>query len=139
MGMRGPRNDKVQLETALAHGCTVLTAFDIKLKGIDAAVERAIQVAHAGTNAVYVTLCSDILDVAFNPGGPPDLCGLSSFEVAFILHKLAAAGIAGFDFVEIYPPQDPNRISSHAAVWMTLYVLSGLARHRFDLKPRSIP
>lgn len=139
LGMRGPRNDKVQMQVAMAHGCTVLSSFDVKIKGVEAAIARALEVAHDGTDAVYVTLCSDILDVAHNPGGPPDLCGLSSFEVAFILHKLAAAGIAGFDFVEIYPPQDPNRVSSHAATWMALYVLSGLARGRFGLTPRSIP
>jgi agmatinase len=57
---------------------------------------------------------------------------LTSFELSLILHKLACAGINGFDIAEIYPPSDPNNVSSHAAVWMSLYVMSGIVKDRFN-------
>ena len=131
MGIRGPRNNSHQVEIAKEKGATVITSFDIKLKGIDYAVKRALDITKAGTEAVYVTVCSDILDVAFNPGGPPDPCGLSSFELSLLLKKISSAGIAGFDFVEIYPTIDPNNISSHVATWMAIYVMSGIAKNKF--------
>jgi len=133
MGIRGPRNNPHQVEIAKEKGATIITSFDIKLKGIDYAVKKALDISKTDTEAVYVTVCSDILDVAFNPGGPPDPCGLSSFELSLLLHKIASAGIAGFDFVEIYPIIDPNNVSSHIATWMALYVMSGIAKNKFNL------
>jgi arginase family enzyme len=134
MGMRGPRTHPSQVETAKQKGATIMTSFDIKLGGIEAAIERALAIAHDGTDGVYITVCSDVLDVAFNPGGPPDLCGLSSFELARILIGCAREKLRGFDFVEIYPPSDPNNVSSHGAVWMSLYTLAGVVKGRLGIK-----
>jgi agmatinase len=134
MGIRGPRNSPRQIEAAKEHGATIITSFDIKLNGVESAVDRALEVANTGTDATYVTICSDVLDVAYNPGGPIDPNGLTSFELSLILHKIARAGIAGFDFVEIYPMQDPNNVSSHTAVWMSLYALSGIVKKRFNIE-----
>jgi len=134
IGIRGPRNNPKQVALAKEKGATVLTSFDIKVNGIDKSVEKALEIAKAGTKSVYVTVCSDVLDVAFNPGGPPDINGLTSLELSLILHKLACAGINGFDFTEIYPPSDANDVSSHTAVWMSLYVMSGIVKNRFNVK-----
>ncbi len=132
MGIRGPRSNPNQMRYAKEVGAHVLTGFEIKQKGIEYALAKALEVVADDTDAVYVTVCSDILDVAFNPGGPPDLNGLSSFELSSLLYGLAATGIAAFDFVEIYPFSDSNNISAHTAAWMAIYVLSGLARHRME-------
>jgi agmatinase len=137
MGIRGPRNNPQQVAFAKEKGATILTSFEMKLSGIDNAVNKALEVTKAGTDAVYVTVCSDILDVANNPGGSADFNGLTSFELSLLLHKLAGAGINGFDITEIYPPQDPNNVSSHLAVWMSLYVMSGVVKHRLKLKSTS--
>lgn len=130
VGIRGPRNNPKGMAAARKHGATIMTSFEFKAIGIDAAVSKAIEIAHRNTEAVYITVCSDVLDVANNPGGPPDLCGLSTYELARFLYGVSCAGIAGFDFVEVYPPTDVNNVSSHVACWMPLYVLSGLLRHR---------
>ncbi len=134
LGIRGPRNNPKQVEFAREKGATILTSFDIRMNGIDYAVKKAIEVVKGDTDAVYVTVCSDVLDVAFNPGGPPDINGLTSFELSLILYKLACAGINGFDITEIYPPSDFNNISSHTAVWMSLYVMSGIVKNKFNAK-----
>lgn len=134
MGIRGPRNNPKQVAFAKEKGATILTSFDIKQYGIEYSVNKALDVAKAGTKSVYVTVCSDVLDVAFNPGGPPDLNGLTSFELSLILHKLACEGINGFDITEIYPLSDLNNVSSHTAVWMSLYVMSGIVKNKFNLK-----
>jgi len=130
MGMRGPRNNPDQIGNALAAGATVITGHEMKTKGIAYALKKALEIVKDGTQAVYVSVCSDILDVAFNPGGPPDFNGLSSFELSSILYGLATEGINGFDFVEIYPPSDPQGVSSHAASWMGIYTLSGMAANK---------
>jgi agmatinase len=135
MGIRGPRNNPKQTAAAKEKGATILTSFEIKLNGIEYAVDRALEVVKAGTEAVYITVCSDVLDVAYNPGGAADPNGLTSFELSLILHQLACAGIDGFDITEISPLSDLNDVSSHTAVWMSLYVMSGIVKDKFNLKP----
>lgn len=134
MGIRGPRNNPTQLKNAQDVGASIITGYEIKKRGIGAAIQKALEIAKDGTNALYVTVCSDILDVAFNPGGPPDPNGLTTFELSEMLYQFAASGINGFDFVEVYPPSDVNQVSSHVAAWMAIYVMSGIAKHRFNLK-----
>lgn len=131
VGIRGPRNNPKGMQAARAAGATVISSFECKAPGgIDAAIRRSLELAGAGTRAIYVTLCSDALDVAHNPGGPADPCGLSTYEMARFLRGVAGAGIDGFDVVEIYPPTDHNNVSSHVCCWMSLYVLSGLVQAR---------
>ncbi|MCD2348028.1 agmatinase family protein [Clostridium guangxiense] len=133
VGIRGPRNNPKQQEFAKEKGATVITSFDVKLNGIQETLNKILEVVKDGTDAVYITVCSDALDAACNPGGPPDFCGLTTFELAYLLHGIAARGVAGFDFVEIYPPQDANNVSSHVASWMALYVLAGITEYKKKL------
>ncbi len=129
-GIRGPRNHPSGLKAAKQFGATVLTALEVKRMGIDQAVQKAIDVAFDGTEAVYITICSDVLDVANNPAGPPDPCGLTSFEMAVALNACGKAGAKAFDFVELYPGNDPNGVSSHVASWLALHFMAGVAQRK---------
>lgn len=133
IGVRGPRNHPDGLRLARENGATVITGMSIKLEGWKKAVEKALAVAGKDTDAIYVTVCSDVLDVANNPGGPPDACGLTSFELGMMLHECGKSKAEAFDYVEIYPANDPNNVSSHTAVWMTLHLLAGVTQRRFGL------
>jgi agmatinase len=104
-----------------------MTIREIRQKGLGAALEEALELVHQETEAVFLTICSDILDAAHNPGGPPDFGGLTSGELMELAFQTAAQGIRGMDFVEVYPPQDPLGRSSHLAVWTFVHALVGLA------------
>ena len=129
-GIRGPRNHPDVLKSARKFGATVMTALEIKRMGIESAIEKAIKIASDGTDAIYITVCSDVLDVANNPAGPPDPCGLTSFEMACALNACGKAKVKAYDFVELYPNQDPNNVSSHLAVWLVLHLLAGTAEQK---------
>jgi agmatinase len=131
-GIRGPRNSPQDGAYAKKIGAKVVTITDIRRGNLEQLVDEAYQAASSGTEAVYVTVCSDVLDIAFNPGGPIDANGLTSYELLTALYSLALKGIDGFDVVEIYPPSDPNGTSSHMANWMILYVLAGLAHRKLS-------
>lgn len=135
IGVRGPRNHPDSVLYAEEQGATVISSFQVKEMGLESTFRKAIEIAGKDTDGIYITVCSDVLDVAFNPGGPPDFAGLDSFELLSLLHRFSSARLLGFDFVEIYPPQDPNNVSGHMAAWAALYVLSGLAKTR--IKPVS--
>ena len=131
IGIRGPRNHHQERIEARKAGATVITAREIKLNGWQASIQKAIDIASKDTDALYVTVCSDVLDAAANPQGPFDPCGPTSFEVAMMLHEAGKAGAAAFDFVEIYPETCGAHQSAHTACWMALYFMNGVAQHRF--------
>jgi agmatinase len=133
LGIRGPRSNPEQMDTVRQMGALAITSFEMKALGVEQTVRRTLD--HVGPDAagVYITVCSDVLDAAFNPGGPPDPCGLTSMELARTLFHLAAFGLAGFDLVEVYPPSDRGGASAHTAAWMTLYALAGWASGRSGL------
>lgn len=130
VGIRGPRNTRIQYETARNQGSMILTNHEVRQIGIETAFQKVLEVAWEDTRAVYVTVCSDVIDAAYNPGGPPDCLGFTPWELSDFLYRCGRAGIAGFDFVEVYPSRDPNGVSSHLSVWMALYLLAGMAVKR---------
>ncbi len=132
-GIRGPRNNPAGLKAAKKYGANVITGMEIKMNGVLKSIKKALGLAGDGTDAIYVSICSDILDVANNPAGPPDPCGLTSFELAVALHECGKAKCEAIDLVELYPPNDPNRTSFHVIAWMVIYFLAGVTKRRFNL------
>jgi len=130
IGIRGPRNAPSEGAFAKKIGATVFTIRDIRRLGMDKTVERAIDIAYRGAEAVYVTVCSDVIDAAYNPGGPIDFDGLAPHDLFSALYALGEKGIAGLDFVEIYPLSDRNNVSAHLAAWAVVYALVGMAAGR---------
>lgn len=139
LGIRGPRNSPAQMEYARSMGATVFTIRDIRRRGMDSVMEEAIGIARTGTRCIYVTICSDCIDAAFNPGGPADFNGLFPGELFSSLYQLGESGIAGLDFVEIYPLQDPNDFSSHLAAWAIIHALAGTATRKRNGFPIALP
>jgi agmatinase len=130
VGIRGPRNSPAQHEYAKSMGARIFTIKEIREKGIDAVIEEAIARAHEKTKHVFVTICSDCVDAGFNPGGPADFNGLLPHEFLPSLYKIGASGVSGLDYVEVYPPQDPQGFSSHLASWAIIYLLVGMASRK---------
>jgi Arginase/agmatinase/formimionoglutamate hydrolase, arginase family len=127
IGIRGPRNSKRQMEYARELGVKILTIQTVRNKGFNTVLDEAMETAGDGTKAIYVTICSDIIDAAFNPGGPCDFDGFTPHELFYSLRKIGQRGISGLDFVEVYPLQDRNSFSSHLAAWSLIHALAGIA------------
>ena len=127
VGIRGPRNSPAQYDNARKMGARVFTINEIRNRGINEVIDEAIDIAHKDTDHVFVTVCSDCTDAGFNPGGPADFNGLMPHELLPSLYKIGQAGIAGLDYVEVYPGQDPQGFSSHLASWAMIYALVGMA------------
>ena len=134
VGIRGPRNHFNAVKTAKEHGASVITSFEVKREGPESTIQKALDIATQGTKALYISVCSDVLDIAHNPGGPADFCGLNTYELALMLHQCGLAGAGAFDFTEIYPPKDFHNQSSHAACWMALYIMNGMAQAKLKSK-----
>jgi agmatinase len=65
---------------------------------------------------VYITLDLDVFDPSLLPGvGTPEPGGLTFQEFIFLLKKLQALHVIGFDIVELTPDYDPTQVSSITA------------------------
>lgn len=129
IGIRGPRNHFSGLKLARESGASVITSLEVKQNGYMQSIKKAIEIAQNGTKAIYITVCSDALDIACNPGGPADPCGLTTFELSQMLYQAGLAGAKALDYMEVYPPDDLHDVSSHTACWMAIYCMSGMAQH----------
>jgi guanidinopropionase len=126
-GIRGPRNTVEQMDYARKSGATVLTMATVRELGLEKAIAKAYDVITDGTDGYYVTVCSDIIDHAWNIGGPLDFNGLSVEDMCNALYTLAQGPMLGMDIVEVYPKSDFNDTSLHIVTWLAIYALAGLA------------
>ncbi|MGG3448893.1 agmatinase family protein [Domibacillus aminovorans] len=125
-GIHGPRNTPESGRNAKEAGAVTITINDIRAqKDLKAYAKEIHQMASKEVDCVYLSICSDVLDFAFNPGGPVDGNGLTSHELLTLVHEICKLGVAGMDFVEIYPQQDPTQLSAHFATTVILYALAG--------------
>ncbi|HHW93112.1 MAG TPA: agmatinase family protein [Clostridiaceae bacterium] len=132
LGIRGPRNTPEGMRIAREVGATVITINELKDNGWRSTIHKALDIVKNDTDAFYVSVCSDITDVAFNPEGAVDACGVSSYELGRMLFECGLAGAKSFDYVEVYPDSDGRNVSSHLACYMVVNFLCGLAMRKRD-------
>ncbi|MDG5786421.1 agmatinase family protein [Evansella sp. AB-P1] len=126
MGIHGPRNKPENGRLAKDVGATTITSNQIReANDLKSLIRKAYEIASNQTDVVYLSICSDVLDHAFNPGGPADGNGLTSYELLSIVYEICKLGVIGMDFVEVYPQQDENDFSSHFATTILLYAMAG--------------
>ncbi|MFS0646646.1 agmatinase family protein [Siminovitchia sp. 179-K 8D1 HS] len=130
-GIHGPRNKPQSGRNAKAAGAVTITINDIREhQDIRILADEIYAMASKDVDCVYLSICSDVLDYAFNPGGPVDGNGLTSFELVTLVHEFCKKGIIGMDFVEVYPQQDPNQFSAHLVSTVVLHALAGVIKNR---------
>ncbi|GKV57242.1 agmatinase [Sporosarcina sp. NCCP-2222] len=129
-GIHGPRNKPEAGRNAKTAGAVTITVNEIRAHAnLKELAAQIYEMAFKDVDCVYLTICSDVLDFAFNPGGPVDGNGLTSYELLTLVHEICKQGVIGMDFVEVYPQQDPNQFSAHFASTLLLYALAGHILH----------
>jgi len=87
---------------------------DIVDRGLDAAVDFALERALDGTDCVYISFDIDCIDAGFVPGtGWPEPGGLMPREALYLLGKIIQkAPVCGLEVVEVSPPYDVSDMTS---------------------------
>ena len=130
-GIHGPRNMPQAGRNARDAGAVTLTVNDVREhSNIRQLADEIYEMASKDVDVVYLSICSDVLDFAFNPGGPVDGNGLTSYELVTLVHEFCKKGIIGMDFVEVYPQQDPNQFSAHLVTTVILHALAGVIHNK---------
>jgi guanidinobutyrase len=127
LAISGWMNPRTELRYCRERGITVIWLEDIWEGGVAAALERALEVAGAGDDGIYLSVDVDSLDAAYAPGTcVPTPGGLTSRELLELVRGVARRGLAGVDVVEAAPSLDAT--SATAAIAGRV-IMDALAAH----------
>jgi agmatinase len=130
LGIGGWQAPRPGVKVCRERETTIMTVNDCVDMGLDVAVERALEVAWDGTDAVWLSFDVDCLDAAFVPGtGWPEPGGFLPREVLKLVRGVAAGGLAGIEIVECSPPYDNAEITSLMGVRVIADVLGTLVNY----------
>lgn len=138
LGIGGWQAPRPGVKVGRERGTTILTVNDCVNMGLDAAVERALEVAWNDAEAVWLSFDVDCLDAAFVPGtGWPEPGGFLPREVLHLIHGVAKPGLAGIEVVECSPPYDNADITSLVSARVICDTLAALVLGEQLPKPRA--
>ena len=134
VGLRGYWPDEETLAWMKEKGFRSHFITEIEEHGADAVVDKAIDEALDGADAVYLSVDIDVLDPAHAPGtGTAEPGGMSTRELLRSVRRVVnAVDLVAMDVVEVSPPFDYADLTSMAANRVVMEALSALA-----LKKRS--
>ena len=129
VGLRGYWPDEDTLAWMRQMGFRTHFMTEIEEDGAEAVVDRAIEEALDGTDAVYLSVDIDVLDPAHAPGtGTAEPGGMTARELLRAVRRIVqAVDLAAMDVVEVSPPYDHADLTAMAANRVVLEALSALA------------
>ena len=108
VGVNGWLNPRSELAYCREHGITVIWLEEIWERGARWAAERAVEVAGAAADGIYLSFDIDALDSAHGVGTcVPTTAGMSGREPGEIVRIVAGAHLCGGDVVEVAPTPTP--------------------------------
>ena len=139
VGIGGWQVPREGVKVARERGTNILTIEDVERLGLAKTAEIALELAHAGTDAVYVSFDVDSVDCGFVPGtGWPEPGGFLPREALKLLGLVAREGICGLEVVEVSPPYDTSDITALLAVRVVVEALGAMVAHGTLGKHRAI-
>jgi len=131
IGLRGYWPGEAEFSWQREHGITAFFMHDVRALGIDAIVERAVEIVAGGP--VFLSVDVDVLDPAFAPGtGTPEPGGMTSGDLLRACRELAQRlEVVGADVVEVIPTGLGSAdITALVAERIVREILTGLALRR---------
>jgi arginase family enzyme len=122
VGMRGPRNVRAQAHAYGERGGRLVTAAEVRRRGIEAICAEALPRVFEGTARTWCHLDMDVLDIGAVPDWGDEPLGLSAWDVVTAVHEAGRAGLDGLSFVYVAP-----RSPAIAAIvsYVVVYLLAG--------------
>jgi formimidoylglutamase len=122
-------NNPVHHAYAKAHGIAVISNTQVWRRGLDYAVDVALDRAKKA-DALYITLDVDGVDQSAAPGtAAPNPFGLDGSAVIAALRKIAShRSCLGAEITELSPPADVNGLTANWAAAAIMHFFYGLAR-----------
>lgn len=129
IGIQPFANSAAYAAVAREAGITVVTAEEVRRRGIGVVMTDALAALAAGVGAIYVDLDVDVLDRAFAPACPGSRPGGLLPQELFTAARMAGAHpkVTAMDIVEVDPERDVADITVLTAARCLLEFAAGLA------------
>jgi agmatinase len=125
VGISGWMNPRSELAYCRERGITVIWLEEIWEHGTRWAVERALEVAGAADDGVYLSFDIDSLDASAAPGTCcPTPAGLTPREAVELVRGVSAPGLLGVDVVEVAPTLEPTPSTALMGVRVALEAMA---------------
>ncbi len=110
-------------------GATVVTAVEVWEKGIRYAIDKALEVAGDGTDAIYISIDVDGMDQSSAPGTPaPNPFGIDARDVAMAVRQWARhPKTIGVEIAELVPAYDHDNMTANVTAILALNFCYGVA------------
>jgi agmatinase len=131
IGLRGYWPGPPEFEWQRAKGITSFFMHDVRRDGIEAVVDRTLEIV--GEGPVFLTVDVDVLDPAFAPGtGTPEPGGMTPLELLPSVRRVAETlELVGADVVEVIPTAPGSAdITALVADRIVREILTGLAARK---------
>lgn len=129
IGLHGFMNATAHKRWAEERGITLVSAREVRKRGVDEVVSQALEIAASGTDSIYVSIDLDVLGQTHSVGAagrisPEGMEAVDLIEAAFLLG--GDIRVQAFDVVELDPLKDVRGITTRVAVSLVLTFLGGL-------------
>ena len=134
VGLRGYWPGEAEFAWQRERGITSFFQHDVRRLGIEAVLERALEIV--GPGPAFVSVDIDVLDPAFAPGtGTPEPGGMTSAELLWACREAAARlELVGAELVEVIPTAIGSAdITALVADRIVRELLTGIALRRREL------
>ncbi|WP_342640142.1 agmatinase family protein [Rhodoligotrophos ferricapiens] len=111
-------------------GITVISALEVRERGMKAVIQQALDIAGQDADGLYVSVDIDCIDQSQAPGtAAPNPFGLDARDLQLGLRRIAEhPKFVGGDIVEISPPFDPQNITGVTGASLVLSLLYGVSK-----------
>lgn len=132
VGIRPYANAPSLAEYARRQGVHVVTAPEVRARGMAAVAKEALRAAGAGVDHLFLSVDIDGLDQSIAPGcSAPGAGGLSFAEAAALVEAVAAdPRCRGMDLVEVAPNLDPTGNTARVAAQLVAHFAGALHGRR---------
>ena len=136
LGLNGSVLDSDIYRIYRDHGLKMISADDVRDRGIDETIREAVESAADGADAIYVSIDIDVVDSSHAPGtGVPVFEGMTARDFLKGMAALSEYDVIGaFDLCEVSPPYDPSGRTAYLAANALVTLLSPYLTEVVDIE-----
>ena len=125
IGINGWLNSRYYMDYCREMGVTVIAARQVHRRGVDDVIAQALEIASDGTEAIFLSVDIDGLDLSIAPGTcAPNPGGLTAYESLEMVWQIGQHPLSrGLDVLEVAPSLDCGGVTSMMAAALIMHYL----------------
>jgi len=126
IGINGWLNSRYYMDYCRDMGVTVIPARQVHRRGVDDVIKQALEIAARGTDAIFLSIDIDGLDLSVAPGTcAPNPGGLTAYQGLELVWQIGQHPLSkGLDVAEIAPSLDCGGVTSMMGAALIMHYMA---------------